>query len=527
MFIKNDPDAEKRFYNGKIGKIISLDEESLLVSCEGDDEPIEVQPIEWQNMKYTIDEVSKEIHESVEGTFTQLPLKLAWAITIHKSQGLTFEKAIIDPEKAFAYGQIYVALSRCRSLEGLVLKSPFTRGAIKKDATVDGFNRRVESNQPDEQELSASKKSYQLELLLDLFDFRPIQRSYLQLLRQLEDNRKSIQPGLSEPYRDQLPSINKDVVEVAEKFQLQLKKMFSGFDDAEIDEGLQERVTKAAVYFTERVHKLISDRTAEFYVDTDNREVELSINNAFDQLSVDLDFKFACLRAVKQGFTISKYLNKRALASIEQAKPKKKKTSKPVVSEDIDHPELYQLLRKWRDEKAKELSVPVFMVLPLKTMRALSNQLPVDEAGLKLVHGFGKKKLEQYGDEIAELITDFVDEHELTLPEVKASPAKAKKKPRVHTTQRSLELWLEKKDLAAIAVERGLTISTIAGHLAHLVGKGQLPVTDFIDSKMLDRLINFFETNGDMPLSEAKAKLGDEVSYRDLRFVRAHLSQQI
>ena len=526
MFIKNDPDPEKRFYNGKIGKVIALDDDDLTVACEGDEAPIEVQPIEWQNMKYTIDERSKEIHESVEGTFTQLPLKLAWAITIHKSQGLTFDKAIIDPEKAFAYGQIYVALSRCRSLEGLVLKSPFTRGAIKKDATVDGFNKEVATNPPDEQQLSLSKKMYQLELLLDLFDFKSIQRSYLQFIRQLEDNRKSIQPGIAEPFRERLAGINKNIVQVFGKFQQQLQQMFNGIEDAESNSPIQERIKKAAGYFREHADKLISDHLTDFYVDTDNREVERNITGAFDQLTDDLEFKTACLDSVKKGFVVSKYLSNRALASMERSKPKKKKASKPTVSEDIDHPGLYQKLKAWRDEKAEELNVPHFMVLQLKTMRALTNQLPVDEARLNLVHGFGKKKLERYGSEIAALISKYVEENGLEVTGLIPS-LKAQKKPRVPTRQLSYELWLEKKDVAAVAVERGLVISTVEGHLAYFVEQGKLPVTDFVEPKTLNRLENFFETNGDMSLSEAKARLGDEVSYRDLKFVRAHLSQQI
>ena len=106
MFVKNDISAEKRFYNGKIGKIANIDEETIEVQCPGDYLPIDVEKAEWQNAKYTLNETSQEIDEEVVGTFTQFPLKLAWAITIHKSQGLTFEKAIIDARASFAHGQV-------------------------------------------------------------------------------------------------------------------------------------------------------------------------------------------------------------------------------------------------------------------------------------------------------------------------------------------------------------------------------------------------------------------------------------
>ena len=120
MFIKNDPSREKLFYNGKIGNVTRIDNQVIYVKCSSDSMEIAVEPLEWNNISYELNAETKEVTENIIGRFIQHPLKLAWAITIHKSQGLTFEKAIIDANAAFAHGQVYVALSRCKSFEGLV-----------------------------------------------------------------------------------------------------------------------------------------------------------------------------------------------------------------------------------------------------------------------------------------------------------------------------------------------------------------------------------------------------------------------
>ena len=141
------------------------------MQCPGEEDEIEVTSLLWENVKYTIDKETSEIKEELEGSFSQMPLKLAWAITIHKSQGLTFERAIIDAEASFAHGQVYVALSRCKTLEGLVLKTPIREHSIISDKTVGGFIQQVEENQPGETELNIAKLAFQREQLLELFRF--------------------------------------------------------------------------------------------------------------------------------------------------------------------------------------------------------------------------------------------------------------------------------------------------------------------------------------------------------------------
>ncbi len=181
MFIKNDLQPEKQFFNGKIGQIVDIDEEWIRVRCEGDAHAIHITPTEWKNVKYALNETTKEIEEQVLGMFVQYPLKLAWAITIHKSQGLTFERAIIDAQAAFAHGQVYVALSRCKSFEGIVLRSKIDYASVKTDPIVRNYTSEAERNAPSESQVTQAKRLYQQRLIEDLFSFEAIDQSLSRL----------------------------------------------------------------------------------------------------------------------------------------------------------------------------------------------------------------------------------------------------------------------------------------------------------------------------------------------------------
>ena len=177
MFLKNDVSSEKRYYNGMIGEVVTVNETGMFVRGKDSEHEFQLLQEEWGNYKYVLNEETKEITEEIAGVFRQYPIRLAWAITIHKSQGLTFERAIIDARNSFAHGQTYVALSRCKTLDGMVLESPLRREAIISDSVVDNFTKAVERNKPGNKQLNDMQKAYFFDLLSDLFNFYSIEQA--------------------------------------------------------------------------------------------------------------------------------------------------------------------------------------------------------------------------------------------------------------------------------------------------------------------------------------------------------------
>ena len=238
MFIKNDP--QHRFYNGMIGEVVRISNDEIIVRSKDTDEEFELERMEWTNSKYTLNEETKEIEETVEGVFRQYPVRLAWAITIHKSQGLTFEHAIIDASHSFTHGQTYVALSRCKSLEGMVLSQPLSRSAIISDQTLSRFNDNIVA--PNQETISALELQYSIQMIYELFDFRQMQSSYELLMRCLVEFFSSKYPRLMAEYQ-QLSVVFKSLNAVSDKFRIQYSQMLSANSDMG-QPDLQDRIHK-------------------------------------------------------------------------------------------------------------------------------------------------------------------------------------------------------------------------------------------------------------------------------------------
>jgi GTPase SAR1 family protein len=524
MFVKNDISKEKLYYNGKIGIITDIGDDTIQVKCPGDYAVIPVEKAEWSNTKYTIDEETKEIKENVAGTFVQYPLKLAWAITIHKSQGLTFEKAIIDANAAFAHGQVYVALSRCKTLEGLVLSTPISLKSLKTDSTVLGFTRNIEKNQPGQQLLEEEKKTYQQVLLYELFDYNTIQRQINYCIKLLKENIASIHENLPGVFNNMNTSVKNDIANVSDKFKIELQRYISQQGNIEENAALQGRVRSACVYFSDKTNVIILSVLQNLVIETDNKAVRKLIKDATERLRKESFLKLSCLKACLTGFVVKNYLDARAKASIEkhETAPRPEKTEVEMYDHNA-HPKLYASLKTWRKNKADELNIPVFMIMHQKTLMSIINKLPASNRELLTIKGLGKNKIKQFGVELLLIIRDYCIDNHIELPENDPEIIEPVKPKKEDTKQVSYALWKSGKKINEIAQERNLTESTIENHLAFFVGTGALQITQFVTQAKIDLISKYYTENNDMLLSTAKAALGEQISYSELRFVQKHL----
>lgn len=527
MFVKNDISREKLFYNGKIGKIVLIEEDIIFVKCEGDSEVIPVQQAEWQNSKYTINEETKEITETPIGSFIQYPLKLAWAITIHKSQGLTFERAIIDANAAFAHGQVYVALSRCKTMEGMVLSSRISHDCIKSDVSVKGFSANAEMNQPGERELIASRIAYQQTLLLELLDFSVIQRRLHYIQKIIKENSNILLPAFAEVYNTMSEKLASDLIGIVNKFNPQIGQLLIEQPMIESNDALQERIKKACTYFAEKTEEHICKILQNTDIETDNKEVKKSLKEGMENLYMEAFIKTASFKACMSGFSVKAYLDAKAKASIENVHLKKEtKIPAYIPASGSANTSLLQEIKAWRNAKADEEDLPLYMVLPQKTLYELVEKMPVTLRQLKDISGFGKKKVLKYGDEIIAMICSHLD---VELPEVSAADLpmierERKPKPEKGQTQKlSLEMFRQGKTIEEIAAERSLTTSTIGGHLARFVASGEIDILKIITPEKLQVAIDYFKTAGTASISEAMATQGNQFAYWEMRMVQAYL----
>ncbi|MBK0381673.1 AAA family ATPase [Pedobacter sp. SD-b] len=524
MFVKNDSNREKLFYNGKIGKITRIKDELIFVKCPDDLQEIAVGKAVWENIKPELNTDTKAIEEIIQGTFMQYPLKLAWAITIHKSQGLTFEKAIIDANAAFAHGQVYVALSRCKSFEGMVLSSPISFGSVKTDGTVATYTKSAKENEPTEQHLTASKIAYQQSLLFDLFDFNPIKTDLFHVKKLAEENHHTISFGFIDNLNTAREQSENSIYAVADKFKRQMNTQLQEQSLPEENTDLQDRVKKGCIYFNDNL-SVLEKQLEEISFDADNKSIKKLITEAQEQLKKEIFIKKSSLDLCKNGFKVLSYLKNKANAEIDflqsQKEQKAAKPTKVNAPRGVLHPELYQTIKNWRDDLAAETGLPVYQILPQKTLTDIVNQIPANFEELESIKGIGKVKIKQYGNEILTMVSDYCDKKELSrTPFQKLIDVK---KDKTDTKTITYNLFIEGKSIKEIAEIRALTVGTIEGHLGHFITTQDLVPKDFMDADKVDLIAKFIEENNPKGTNDVKVALPDDISYNEIRAVMNYL----
>jgi len=561
MFLRNDNSPDKAYFNGTIGQVTHVGSETVTVACRGsagraagesasdlkDGLVVEVKPVDWENVTYKVNEEDKTIRQEVVGTFKQFPLKLAWAVTIHKSQGLTFDQAIVDAKDAFAHGQVYVALSRCTGLDGLVLTASVPPNALGTDPVVVEFMHRMA---PPDHDLAgifrSARAACQQTLVLKCFDCACFRRLFFYFLRLARDNHNVLRiPGLGDPAELE-SQVRDQVFQVSDKFQIQLKGLMAQDPLPETSAVIQERVRKASAWFGNTLDQVFGRLLEKGAVDTDNAALAKQVQNALDNLKREVRVKRVGILSCNDGFSTAAYLravSAQAVADAPGTQSKKGSGSSTTdyTELDIAHPEMFQALKAWRTRIAVAQNVKAFQVAHQKVLVQIAVCLPRSKKSLNALKGVGPATVESYGEELLAMVDTYCNEKKIPgdeSPEPRPAeqapkkdpgtdrnnaPGTDKATPQANTRDISLMLFKDGLSVDKIAEERGLAPTTIQGHLCSFIAKGELAVDRLVQDKEKQAAIAAV-VSPDKNLTQMKDELGDDYSYGEIRAVVAHLN---
>ncbi len=524
MFIRNDSDKSKRYFNGKIGTIAKVEEEKVMVECKDDPTLIEVRKEEWENIRYTLNKTTRALEEKRLGSFSQFPLRLAWAITIHKSQGLTFEKAIVDAGAAFAPGQVYVALSRCTTLDGIVLKSKINTAGLQTDQRILSFGKNKASEEQVRTELEQSAKEYRQLVLLSLFDFGKAINACDELKLYVNEYSTSFNAETSDWLRT-IGGLLNSQQEVALKFMRQLGKLFVDGESG----LLQERLSAGTAHFSIQLSELIgqfeqSPATTDSYLH--GKEYNDGLKEIYIQVALKKHLLDCCL---KRGFDLTDYYEQKRSFKAPILKINAYAGSSQRRFPETPNPILYSQLKQLRDRICAAKDTPIYMVAGSQSLFEMVTYLPQTLKELEKISGFGPAKISQFGNQFLGIINTYCEERHLSSMMGEKEHNKIKRASgtrRSDTKAETYKLFKDGKSVMDIARDRNLTMQTIETHLTHYVGLGEIPIGDLVSPEKLALIEPMAKQMGSKSLTQIKEKLDNKANYSEIRLVVAWVEYQ-
>lgn len=521
MFLKND-NVQKKYFNGKIGTVKNLESDNIIVEVDGFD--INVPKETWENTRYSLNKADGKLEQETLGTFTQFPLRLAWAITIHKSQGLTFEKVMIDAGAAFSSGQVYVALSRCTSLDGIVLLSKIPAAAIYSNEHVVKGQEALTHRGSLAERFAGARQAFTQQLLEELFSFNDISDAFSRFLNRVREHSQQLNhAGVDKVLElDQGLRIDRSV---GSKFIGQIALLMKDEGIIEKNAQLQQRISDAANHFDKRLSHLLTNLKSLPLV-TEYKEVATTINEALHELTLATYTANYFMEYCKKPFAISSYLKHKLDFVVPRFTMTIYASGKKQEFNNTPNADLLETLKRWRDIACEDTGLPIYMVANLQTLTALTTYLPMNKKDLLKIPGFGKAKVDKYGDEILEAIMDYCELHQLTT-QMDNIPVAAKKEtkektvsPKPDTKNVSFSMFRAGKSIEEIAKERNYTVGTIESHLTHYLEIGELTVDELVDESTQAQVLKAIEQNEGATLPQLKEIL-PAVGYGQIRMVLA------